>query len=246
MSIKKLLLKVDHLKEAASQITYLPPKELITNNRKDILYRIDFLNKIINKKNSPKETLYYQFVSDTNRSLPISADDMVKNFTTLYYEIKSESIKKPITVGKFDSEYINTRYFLNNQKTWKVYRNENEYQLIDGAHRLAIAEFLEHEKVDSLVCIPAAVSSWKTLKVDRIIPPAKYLTLLCHQVWASDTYLPSITEVPILFLSGLQDEIVPYVQILSFSLPAPLFPIFLAEFLVLSIPPLPSLYRTHS
>jgi len=45
--------------------------------------------------------------------------------------------------------------------------------------------------------------------IPSIIPPAKYLTLLCHQVWASDTFLPSITEVPILFLSGLQDEIVP-------------------------------------
>jgi len=45
--------------------------------------------------------------------------------------------------------------------------------------------------------------------IPSIIPPAKYLTLLCHQVWASDTFLPSITEVPILFLSGLRDEIVP-------------------------------------
>ncbi|RDL40091.1 uncharacterized protein BP5553_00070 [Venustampulla echinocandica] len=45
--------------------------------------------------------------------------------------------------------------------------------------------------------------------IPSIIPPAKYLTLLCHQVWASDNYMPSITEVPILFLSGLQDEIVP-------------------------------------
>ncbi|KAL2072891.1 hypothetical protein VTL71DRAFT_12234 [Oculimacula yallundae] len=45
--------------------------------------------------------------------------------------------------------------------------------------------------------------------IPSIIPPAKYLTLLCHQVWASDTFLPTITEVPILFLSGLQDEIVP-------------------------------------
>ncbi|KUJ22893.1 BEM46 family protein-like protein [Mollisia scopiformis] len=45
--------------------------------------------------------------------------------------------------------------------------------------------------------------------IPSIIPPARYLTLLCHQVWASDTFLPSITEVPILFLSGLQDEIVP-------------------------------------
>ncbi|KAB5551208.1 Alpha/Beta hydrolase protein [Coniochaeta sp. 2T2.1] len=45
--------------------------------------------------------------------------------------------------------------------------------------------------------------------IPSVIPPAKYLTLLCHQVWPSDTWIPGITEVPILFLSGLQDEIVP-------------------------------------
>lgn len=50
-----------------------------------------------------------------------------------------------------------------------------------------------------------------------VIPPARYLTYLCNQVWASDTYLPNITEVPILFISGLLDEIVPYVFPLSLS-----------------------------
>ncbi|KAK8925110.1 hypothetical protein H634G_05707 [Metarhizium anisopliae BRIP 53293] len=45
--------------------------------------------------------------------------------------------------------------------------------------------------------------------IPSVIPPAKYLTLLCHQVWPSEATLPSITKVPILFLSGLQDEIVP-------------------------------------
>jgi len=45
--------------------------------------------------------------------------------------------------------------------------------------------------------------------IPSIIPPARYLACLCHQVWASDTFLPSITEIPILFLSGLKDEIVP-------------------------------------
>lgn len=42
-----------------------------------------------------------------------------------------------------------------------------------------------------------------------VIPPAKYLALLCHQLWPSDDIIPSITEVPVLFLSGLKDEIVP-------------------------------------
>ena len=152
--LKKLLTKFDRLKESTSQTTYLPTKKLITNNRKDILYRIDFLNEIINKKNSPKKTLYYQFASDADRTLPISGDDIINNFITAYHEIKNESIKKPITVGKFDSESINTRYILNNQKIWKVYRNDCKYQLIDGAHRLAIAEFLQYEKVPVKIIKP--------------------------------------------------------------------------------------------
>ncbi|KAM5376995.1 hypothetical protein ACJZ2D_005197 [Fusarium nematophilum] len=45
--------------------------------------------------------------------------------------------------------------------------------------------------------------------IPSVVPPAKYLTLLCHQVWPSEAILPNITKVPTLFLSGLQDEIVP-------------------------------------
>jgi fermentation-respiration switch protein FrsA (DUF1100 family) len=45
--------------------------------------------------------------------------------------------------------------------------------------------------------------------IPSVLPPAKYLALLCHQVWASESILPNIKKVPILFLSGLQDEIVP-------------------------------------
>ena len=139
--------KIDHLKESSIETTYLPTKKLITNNRKDVLYRIDFLNEIIKKKVSPKKTLYYQFVSDPDRALKISADDMLNNFIMAYDEIKSESMRKPIHVGKYDSEFINTQYIINNQKIWKTYRNETKYQLIDGANRLAISEFLENEEV---------------------------------------------------------------------------------------------------
>lgn len=44
-----------------------------------------------------------------------------------------------------------------------------------------------------------------------VFPAAKYVVRLCHQYWASEDTLPKITQVPILFLSGLKDEIVPYV-----------------------------------
>lgn len=45
--------------------------------------------------------------------------------------------------------------------------------------------------------------------IPSVIPPARYLTLLCHQVWSTETVIPTIDKVPILFLSGLLDEIVP-------------------------------------
>ena len=144
---KKILRKFDYLQESKSQITYLPTEKLITKNRKDIMYRIDFLNQTIKNNVSPKKTLYYQFVSDPDRSLKISADDMVKNFFNAYHKIKNDSIKKPIFVGKFDSKFLNTRYIINKKKVWKKYRNESNYQILDGAHRLAIAKFLQYETV---------------------------------------------------------------------------------------------------
>ena len=49
--------------------------------------------------------------------------------------------------------------------------------------------------------------------IPSAFPPAKYLAKLCHQYWASEESLPKITEdIPILFLSGLKDEIVPAVM----------------------------------
>ncbi|OCL06241.1 alpha/beta-hydrolase [Glonium stellatum] len=45
--------------------------------------------------------------------------------------------------------------------------------------------------------------------IPSAFPPARYLAPLCHQIWPSEETLPQITNIPILFLSGLKDEIVP-------------------------------------
>ncbi|KAI9728953.1 MAG: hypothetical protein M1828_000038 [Chrysothrix sp. TS-e1954] len=45
--------------------------------------------------------------------------------------------------------------------------------------------------------------------IPTVLPVARYITPLCHQIWPSEETLPKITDIPILFLSGLQDEIVP-------------------------------------
>ncbi|GLI78142.1 bem46 protein, variant [Penicillium ochrochloron] len=45
--------------------------------------------------------------------------------------------------------------------------------------------------------------------IPSIFPPARYLARLCHQYWISEDVLPKISKVPVLFLSGLKDELVP-------------------------------------
>lgn len=45
--------------------------------------------------------------------------------------------------------------------------------------------------------------------MSSVFPPAKYLARLCNQYWPSEDILPQITSIPILFISGLKDEIIP-------------------------------------
>jgi abhydrolase domain-containing protein 13 len=45
--------------------------------------------------------------------------------------------------------------------------------------------------------------------IPSVMPAAKWITPLCHEYWRSELMLPKITDIPILFLSGLKDEIVP-------------------------------------
>lgn len=45
--------------------------------------------------------------------------------------------------------------------------------------------------------------------IPSVMPAARYLTPLCHEHWRSENVIGQITDVPILFLSGLKDEIVP-------------------------------------
>lgn len=63
------------------------------------------------------------------------------------------------------------------------------------------------EKITGLI-LENTFRSMRTL-IPSAFPPAKYLARLCHQIWPSETTIPSITRVPILFLSGLKDELVP-------------------------------------
>lgn len=66
-----------------------------------------------------------------------------------------------------------------------------------GAEKVLAGLILDNTFLSIKKMIPAA------------FPPARYLARLCHQYWPSEESIPKITDVPILFISGLKDEIVP-------------------------------------
>lgn len=45
--------------------------------------------------------------------------------------------------------------------------------------------------------------------IPSAFPPAKYLARFCHQIWPSESTIGGIETLPVLFLSGEKDELVP-------------------------------------
>ncbi|KAJ5082199.1 hypothetical protein N7532_011242 [Penicillium argentinense] len=70
-----------------------------------------------------------------------------------------------------------------------------------------VASNQEQEDVSGLILENTFLSIRKL--IPSVFPPARYLARLCHQYWNSEEILPQISKVPILFLSGLKDELVP-------------------------------------
>lgn len=133
--------------------------KLHTSNRLDIDYRIDFLDSVINKGLSYEETLYFYFISDDRRGVKCDAKEMSEKFINLYHLINGEGIKKPLKIRKYKSEILNTYYLEKGEKHLAEFQNVSGYQLIEGAHRLAIFEFLGLKK------IPVKLSKFKKFDI---------------------------------------------------------------------------------
>ncbi|KAH7402013.1 BEM46 family protein [Phaeosphaeria sp. MPI-PUGE-AT-0046c] len=81
-------------------------------------------------------------------------------------------------------------------------------QSIGGAVSIGlVARNQKHEDIAGVV-LENTFTSLKKL-IPSAFPPARFLAPLCHQIWPSEATLPQILNVPILFLSGLKDEIIP-------------------------------------
>lgn len=81
-------------------------------------------------------------------------------------------------------------------------------QSIGGAVAIGLAARNQRQGDISGIILENTFTSIKKL-IPTAFPPARFLTPLCHQIWPSEETLPKITNIPILFLSGLKDEIIP-------------------------------------
>ena len=123
---KKVLKLIDLFRQRTAKTSFLPPKLLLTKNRKDIEYRVEFLRDVINNGVSPQKTLYYQFISDDDKGVILDVDTVAKNFISLYHNIKDNNMTNPIALGQYSGKTINTRHIVKGKKTWKRYPNEGE------------------------------------------------------------------------------------------------------------------------
>ena len=144
---KKLLMPLDLIQQKSSKISFLSPNLLLTENRKDIEYRLQFLQDVFDKGLSANQTLYYHFISDDEKGVILDGESISKDFIVLYNSIKNNKILEPIAVRQYSNQIIRTRFILNGKKIWKNYKNKNRFQVINGGHRLAVALFLGLEKI---------------------------------------------------------------------------------------------------
>lgn len=143
----KIFWILDVIQEKIAKTEYLEPFQLITKNRKDIDYRINFLKDVLELGKNPKQTLYYQFIADKDHGLISNPDEVSSKFLSLYQDIKRQGVLDPIPVTRLGTKKIKIRYVLKGKKYWSEFYNETGYQALGGAHRLAIAKYLGYEKI---------------------------------------------------------------------------------------------------
>ncbi|KAK9354146.1 Alpha/Beta hydrolase protein [Lipomyces doorenjongii] len=118
------------------------------------------------------------------------------------------STGKPSEAGiKIDSETVFE--YLKKEKELKDTGILLYGQSLGGAVAIYLAA--KHEDEVAGLIVENTFRSIPSL-IPMVLPIAQYFTFLCHQIWPSEKLLLKIKKLPILFLSGEKDEIVPPVH----------------------------------
>lgn len=178
------------------------------------------------------ETLHAYLLRPPNPSLK-------KNITLITFHGNAGNVGHRLPIGKVLSESLGCHVFMveyrgyglstgspdenglsiDGQTALDYVRNHEELrktnivlygQSLGGA--LAVKLLQTNEQVSDIagVILENTFLSIRKL-IPSVMPPAKYIAYLCHQRWNSEELMAKVTDkdIPILFLSGRKDEIVP-------------------------------------
>lgn len=151
---------------------------LLTENRKDIDIRIDFLTEVLDGGKDPKDTFYYRFISDKRRlknpgAIDLNGDYMVNKFLELYRDICRDGFNGHVFADKVFFDEIKTHYLVGGQKKYVKIPNTSGYQLLQGAHRIAIQKYLGETEIPCMVT-HGSKASYPNYKIfiDEIMKPS--------------------------------------------------------------------------
>ena len=162
-----------------------------------------------------------------------------KNITLLTFHGNAGNVGHRLPIGKVLSESLGCHVFMveyrgyglstgapsedgltvDGQTALDYVRNHEELrktkivvygQSLGGAVTVKLVQANQHIGDIAGVILENTFTSIRKL-IPSVMPPAKFIANWCHQKWASDETIANITnkDIPILFLSGLKDEIVP-------------------------------------
>jgi len=178
------------------------------------------------------ETLHAYLLRPPNAALK-------KNITILTFHGNAGNVGHRLPIGKVLSESLGCHVFMveyrgyglstgspdeggltiDGQTALDFIRNHDELQKtkivlygqsLGGAVAIKLFQANEHIGDIAAVILENTFTSIRKL-IPTVLPPAKYIAALCHQKWNSEEAMENIStkSIPFLFLSGLQDEIVP-------------------------------------
>lgn len=181
------------------------------------------------------ETLHAYLLRPPNAALR-------KNITLLTFHGNAGNVGHRLPIGKVLSESLGCHVFMveyrgyghstgspsedgltiDGQTALDYVRNHDELkktklvvygQSLGGAVTVKLVQANQHVGDIAGVILENTFTSIRKL-IPTVMPPAKFIASWCHQKWGSDESLAKITttDLPILFLSGLKDEIVPPVM----------------------------------
>jgi len=140
--------------------------------------------------------------------LPIArvfSEEMGANIFILSYRGYGLSTGRPCEKGLNIDAQTALGYLLENRAT-KNTKIIIYGQSLGGALAVQLVS-RNQPKIHGLI-LENTFRSIRTL-IPTVCPPARFLARFCHQIWPSETTLPLIRGIPVLFLSGLKDEVVP-------------------------------------